>query len=266
MRLVHSFSTKNLSAERLRLHTYYFTVSAIYAKQSGFEIVLHTDNRGARALQFAPYDQVYIDLENITIANRIYAWPKFKAMENEKPESFHIDGDVFIKNPNISKYLTFDDCDIIIQNIEIKGVEHWGGLWSESTQAFARCEYPTWMTRDCTHMYNCGIIGFKDNNVMKEYHNWYWTLISRYSEKGIDLHSVPDLIAEQQMLYDFCKHKGLKVKELLTFPKLNERADEIGYQHIIGNAKNTQLKTCCKLLKKLDINVYKKLEKVSWDF
>ena len=266
IRLVHSFSTCDTTSELLRLHTYYFTLSAIYAKRSGFSIVLHTDSKGASLLKHAPYDKIIIDLDTCSKpAPRIYAWPKFEAMRNEAPGAIHIDGDVFLKRSSLQNLLSLGDYDLIVQSIEQKGVDNWGWLWNESTIAFARCEYPSWMRRDCLAMYNCGVVGFKNKAIQEEYRKYYLALTSEYAKVGIDLNSVPDLIAEQQLLYDFAKHKKLKVKTLLDFPKLTESADKIGYQHIIGCSKSIFFEKCKQKIKKFNREIFNALEETKWE-
>lgn len=113
------FSTKYCNKRQLKVHVYYFTLSAIYAKRSGFNIVLHTDNKGFKYLQHAPYDEIFVDLD-IDISNRkeIFARAKFKAMENEPDDSIHIDGDVFLKKETIKEHLKYGEYDIIVQLLE----------------------------------------------------------------------------------------------------------------------------------------------------
>lgn len=266
MKLVHSFSTSDTSAKMLRLHTYYFILSALYAKRSGFDIVLHTDSFGASLLGLAPYDDIILDLDGHSKpANRVYAWPKFMAMQNECPGAIHIDGDVLLKKSSLRELLSLSDCDLIVQGIERKGVGSWGWLWDESTQAFARCEYPTWMSRDCNAMYNCGVVGFRDKDIQDEYHKHYAELIAQYRDKGIDLNSVPDLIAEQKLIYDFAKHLDLKVKTLLDFPNLTESADRIGYQHVIGGSKEICFDKCRQKIKEFDVEIFNTLEGLTWE-
>ena len=265
MRLVHSFSTKRCKGDKLKVNVYCFILSCLYAKRSGFEIVLHTDKKGAELLKHAPYDKIIIDLEDCALPKpRIYAWSKFKAMQNEEPDTIHIDGDVFLKNPILQKSLTFDNCDIIVQQVEIDGVYPWGG-WNNSTIAFAKCEYPSFLPRLCDRMYNCGVVGFKSKEVRDEYTKWYNYLIEQYNKLGVDIDSVPDLIAEQQLLYYFAKHKNLKVKEILDYKNLQESAKSLGYQHLLGKSKYQCLDKIKQTLKKLNINIHNKLEETKWD-
>lgn len=266
MRLVHSFSTKRCKPNNLKVNVYYFTLSCIYAKNLGYEIVLHTDKKGAKVFQYTPYDKIIIDLEDCTLPKeKIFAWSKFKAMESEESQAIHIDGDVFLKGEPIKDILNFDDCDIIIQQPEIIGYENWYG-WDDSTISFAKCEYPSFLPRECTIMYNCGVVGFKDKSVREEYTKWYNYLIDQYNTKGVIIDSVPDLVAEQQLLYYFAKDKNLKVKSILDYKNLQSSANEIGYQHLLGISKYNNFDKCKETLKFMNKEIFNKLEEMKWDF
>ena len=78
----------------------HFTISAVYAKQNGFNIVLHTDKIGTHYLQHAPYNEIIVDLGTPPEDKRIFAWCKFEAIKNESIDSIHIDSDVFKKPSN----------------------------------------------------------------------------------------------------------------------------------------------------------------------
>ena len=266
MRLVHSFSTKRCKANNLKVNIYYFTLSCIYAKRLGYEIVLHTDKKGASLLKYAPYDEIIIDLEDCILPKeKIFAWAKFKAMESEDSQAIHIDGDVFLKGEPIKDLLNFNDCDLIVQQPEIIGYENWYG-WDDSTISFAKCEYPSFLPRECSVMYNCGVVGFKDKSIRDEYTKYYNDLINQYNKKGVIIDSVPDLVAEQQLLYYFTKHKNLKVKCLLDYKRLKESAIEIGYQHLLGASKYIAFDKCKETLKKMNLEIYNKLEEIKWGF
>ena len=265
MKLIHSFSTKRCNPNNLKVNIYCFTLSCIYAKQSGFDIVLYTDNKGASLLKDAPYDEIIINLENCQLPKeKIFAWAKFEALKNEDGGVIHIDGDVFLKKPTLKNIFTFDDCDVIVQNSEIIGYEKWYG-WDNSTISFAKCEYPSFLPRECNAMYNCGVVGFKDKTIRDEYTKYYHYLINQYNDKGIIIDSVPDLVAEQQLLYHFCKYKNLKVKEVIDYKNLQSSAKKIGYQHLLGMSKYKCFDKVKETLKNINVNIYNKLEEIKWD-
>ncbi len=264
MRIVHSFSTKYCTEKQFKVHVYYFTLSAVYAKKSGFDIVLHTDEKGFDVLKYAPYDEIFIDLEYNNIHRKeIFAWTKFKAMENEPNDSIHIDGDVFLKKDTLKECLDYGDYDIIVQHLETR--KYNGSFWDTSSDAYSMCKYPPFMPRYCTNMYNCGIIGFKNKQFYKEYSDYYFQLINEYNILGVPNKGVPDLIAEQQLLYCFAKHKKLKVKTLLEEDNITKMANEIGYQHLQTSHKYTDFEKCKRVLNKHRPDLYQILEKYFGD-
>ena len=263
MRLVHSFSAIRCSKETLPIHVFTFTLSAIYAKRSGFEIVLHTDEIGAYYLQHAPYDKIIVDIGTPPEDKRVFAWCKFKAMNNEPIDSIHIDGDVFIKNSKIKDILNYNDCDVICQNLEKIGIyPYHESCWDKESYSWRDCSYPKWMSRHFDEMYNCGIIGFKNIEVRKEYHDMYERMMEDYKINGRKNDCVPELVSEQKLLYDFAKYKKLRVKCLLDLHNLTKSANKIGYQHLLGHAKYRSIEKTKSIIKKLDINIYNKTEKL----
>ena len=65
LRIFHTLWTKPLKEERTPVTLLCYAISFHYAKQMGAEVVLHTDSLGAEMLSFIPYDEVYIDLDDI---------------------------------------------------------------------------------------------------------------------------------------------------------------------------------------------------------
>jgi hypothetical protein len=116
---VSSFYTKYLDDVGFFLQCVCFALSSIYAKRSGFSINLHTDKRGYEYLKMCPYDNIFVDLDNVDLpSSRLYAAVKFKVMEKYPLGAIHIDGDVLLKNSNLLEHLLFDDYDVIVQSVE----------------------------------------------------------------------------------------------------------------------------------------------------
>ena len=256
MRLVHSFSAVRCTPETLAVHVYTFTLSAVYAKQNGFDIILHTDSIGAHYLQHAPYDEIIVDLGTPPEDKRIFAWCKFIAMANEPADSIHVDGDVFIKRP-IQDLLSLKEHDILCQNLEKIGIfPYQESCWDKESYVWRDCKYPSWMPRKFNEMYNCGIIAFKDKKVRDEYFRLYHNMMDDFKINGRSTDCVPELVSEQKLLYDFAEHKNLKVKCLLDLHELNSSANKIGYQHLLGSAKHKSLDKTKMYLERLNKNVY----------
>lgn len=279
MRLVHTFTSNRCSEHEFYMHMAYFILSCIYAKQNGFEIVLHCDKKTYEILQYAPYDEIILDLEGIVINvdNRIFAWPKFKVMESEPLGSIHIDGDVLLKSPELLKRMDFTGYDVIVQNYEEPGgyskfttdIEfkkaHRGSkiIWQKCADILKYCEYPKWAPREIHSMYNCGIIGFNNQDLKKEYFDTYWLMLEEYSKHAVkNIKEHADLILEQQFLYDLCKYKNYKVKEFLDSNKnLHQQAKELKYQHVFGSGKMYNLNKVLKLIKKYRFDIFEKIIK-----
>lgn len=260
IQLVYSFYTKHLNDVNFFLQCICFVLSSIYAKKSGFNINLHTDSKGYEYLKMCPYDNIYVDLDDIDLpAKKLYAAVKFKVMEKYPIGVIHIDGDVLLKNSNLIELLKFDEYDCIVQSVEAPPVYGWGWDWSASV--WDNCEYPEWANRKCEIMYNCGVVGFNNKELKDEYFNTYWDMYKQYLEKGINKDSVPDLIIEQQFLYDLCCDKKYKVKCLIDGNHPSKSANQIGYQHLIGETKQKEYKQILKIIKNLDINIYNQLKK-----
>lgn len=256
MRIIHSFSSINCELNKIPCFIFTYTLSAVYAKKSGFYIVLHTDKQGAYYLQHAPYDEIIVDLGTPPEDKRIYAWCKFEAMKNETEDAIHIDGDVFLKSPKLIEHFEYGDYDVLCQSIEEKNNMY---HWSKEKYAWKDCKRFEWMDNDIKLMYNCGIIGFKNINIKKEYHNIYIKLMDEFAINGKSIMCTPELVSEQQSLYDLCKYKNYKVKCLLD-GNITESATEIGYQHLLGDTKYKYFSLTKETLQKLDKNIFEKTE------
>lgn len=266
MVIVHSFSSIRCSKENLPVHIFTFTLSALYAKRSGFDIVLHTDEMGKHFLQHAPYDKIIVDIPTPPSDHRVFAWCKFVAMSNEDINAIHIDGDVFLKSPNLKDKLSFDDCDVICQNLEKIGVfPYQDSCWDKESYAWRNCYFPEWMPRKFNKMYNVGIIGFKDKVTRDEYHSLYNKMMKDFEKNGRKNECVPELVSEQKLLYDFANHKKLKVKCLLDYQNLMSSANANGYQHLLGASKYKCIDKTKSTLKKLDKDLYDKTVDVLQD-
>lgn len=268
MRLVHSFSSIYCDNNALFRHLSYFILSCLYAKRSGFKIVVHCDERAKQILQLAPYDDIITDLEGIPAPanDKIYAWSKFKAMENEDLGNIHIDGDVFLKSPILQKILEFENYDCIVQCTENVGI--YGGnqypMWKANSQIFETMQYPEWAKRECESMFNCGVVGFNNPKLKQEYFETYQNMLTQYVQSGIYVkNSVPDIIVEQQFLKDLTDYKNYKVKHVLPVKNstaLQSYAASIGYQHIIGGeGKILNLPKVLNIIKSMDLQLYKRL-------
>ena len=263
MKFIHSFYGKRCDQYGMYINQLCFALSCLCIKKLGYEIELHCDDSAYEYLYFLPYDNIYVDLNDLHQPKRIYAKCKFDVMKDMNLGDIHIDGDVFLLKDKIKDYLDFSDYDVIVQCKET--LKNMGGyLWEESTTAFKNCDYPKWANKVCRNMYNCGIVGINNPELKKIYFETYYDMLSQYSKKGIDLCSVPDINIEQQFLYDLCKKNNYKVKCLLDENDLHGSAAKLGYSHLMGVSKRQLYKNVIKMIYKLDKNIYLKI-KEKWN-
>ena len=259
IQLVHSFSTKYNNDTRFFINVLCFTLSCIYAKRSGFKINLHTDNKGYEYLKYAPYDNIYTDLEDIEFKEKsLFAAPKFIVMEKYPLGTIHIDGDVFLKKESLKEILNFTNYDCIIQSVEEPPIYGYG--WDFNATLLSCCNYPSWANRECNAMFNNGVLGFNNQELKNEYIDTYWHMYNQYASKVKNKSGVPDLVIEQQFLYDLCKYKEYKVKYVIDGNNPSKSANTIGYQHLLGSAKLKEYNKVLETIKKLDLEVYNNLK------
>jgi hypothetical protein len=77
-------------------------------------------------------------------------------------------------------------------------------------------------------MYNNGILGFNNQELKDEWFKAYWNMYEQFKTKGIKF-GVPDIIIEQQFLYDLCQNKKYKMKTILDSLHPSRDANAIGY-------------------------------------
>lgn len=258
--LVHSFHTKYCNEEQLWMYVCYFTLSCMFAKRSGFDIVLYTDDKGAEMLQYAPYDDVKVTLNNITKPHTLFfAYPKFHVLECMDKNQIHIDGDVFLKNNNLKDILKYDGYDCIVQSIEREYdiVPYDNLMFEGSRQSFINTDYPEWAKRHSFYMFNTGVLGFNNEKLKREFIDTYWYMAEQFAKKAVNCPSCPEIIIEQQFLMDLCEFKNCNVKTViekgLFRDGVKEFCNDIGYQHVIGSIeKRKKLKDVIKTINSLD--------------
>lgn len=262
MRLVHSYITDNAQSERFKQNVFCAALSVLYAKNNGFAIDLYCDSESYDAFRHIPYDNIYPVLDKSVfppLCKGIYAASKFMALPYLNLGDIHIDFDVFLIGKNIKDMLNFDGYDCIVQSKELYKYAHKDN-WKWSMRCFDNVEFPAWSDRRCARMYNCGVVGFNNEELKQEYLSAYQLTLKRYLEDGFKYEGgVPDIIIEQKFLADLCENKGANVKFLLPEDDFIEVAHSIGYSHLVGDAKLKHRHTIHKLIKRKDEELYKLL-------
>lgn len=276
MALVHSLWTKpmlkNSRGEKLRKQietTVWCTASSVaYAKKHNEEIHLYADGLGRDLLSFLPYD----DIKKLNVPDNIptefWASGKFFALEDMNIGDIHIDNDVFLKTPELMAELKkgLSENDLIVQSIE--------SSWEVINTYYKKCrdviksnniEFVNGLTAEYSPAYNCGIVGFNNEDLKMIYLESYFDSIKKiYSNSDAmqmisnDGETWMDLLCEQQHLYNLAEIYGFRVYNLLgEGEKIYDKALEIGYQHLLGSEKWVLLDNIKEQLFYLNPEIYK---------
>lgn len=297
MRFVHTYWTKPAFADRWNVNKlpqlisniWYYTTSVAYLKKLGQYIELHTDDFGKQCLDHIPYDNIYTDLNTIpeNIKPFMWAYGKFWGCKDLDLGYIHIDGDVFIKSQKVLDAIGYGH-KVLIQGHEyVVDKKYVGPIYEKTAVALKTLQYPGWSDHNGQNAYNVGILQFNDKELKDLYFNTYFEYADKCcADKTISTlcsesngHLAPDLIFEQQWLYEMCKYKNIEAKTLLhpvivpdgkgMYNNLSfiDSANAIGYQHIIGWDKYKEhiIYKCKMTLKNLDPNLYESaLRKIAY--
>ena len=241
---------------------WYFATSVAYLKKLGQKIVLHTDTLGKTILDHIPYDEITLTLDDIPkwMHTMVWACGKMYAIEKEPLGSIHIDGDVFFKKPTAVNLVKNFIGDAMVQNLESK--LHSAPAYTNAMGIMQHLPFPEGTTNRLNSAYNTGVLCFKNQEFKDKFLSTYFNMAERVSKDpkcveslNKDKYCAPDIILEQQFIYELSKDK-YKVRTLLHNGFEKQFPQEIGYQHVIGSKKYLQLHHCKRVLKELDENLY----------
>lgn len=275
MRLAHSLNTRPLfincygvdPLRRLAGNIWYYSLSVAYAKAAGAEIVLHTDSLGAALLGHLPYDEIRLTLDAMPreLHPRFWAAGKIWALEAEPAGSVHIDGDVFIKRPELLADMESSRWDFIAQHYE-------SSEWYEKENVlFDRCPEACLSRGIDVHRhgaFNTGVIGFRDPGLKSLFISDYKAIALEFSDKCRGMLDVatdltPDVIIEQRHAYQLCREAGARVKLILPGDTgHHQTATAIGYQHVVTSRKFELLDKCRAVLRKVSPEIYDKTHRL----
>ena len=281
-KVIHSFYGHNRNALEFKhsredfilfYQNCYFCLSSIYANQSGFDIDLYTNYDFGQLLDNAPYKHIYNVFEDheeyAKIDPKIWAWPKFVALDMASRDSVHIDGDVFLKDKSCKKLLEYNGYDVIVQHAETyEQSVYFKDMWADTFTSIEHLDFPTYIDKKVPEsMFNNGVLGVKNKILWNKYKKAYWYMYNQCVKGNIHKTEfcVPDIIFEQYFLKQICDKDQYSVKSVLngvTNKELHESAVKKHYQHICGN-KVKNLHHCINLIHKKDIKCYQML-KSNW--
>lgn len=275
-RIVHSLSTYPIkqgkcnvdSMYNLFSNLWYYALSHTYAKENGATTVLYTDTLGYLFLQYIPYDEVHVILDNLytDINPRFWAYAKIMALTLEPIGSVHIDGDVFIKTETCMNEIFNTEYDVLVQQIEegpfINNFHH--HIKKVFFNIQDECEKLGFVLENNTD-YNTGIFSFRNKELKKEYldkYKYIAKLCSKVNEQILneDKGLSPDCVLEQELIYDITKNKNVKI--LLGTEDVYKKAKDLGFQHVYGGVKFKYVDKVKNILKKHDVQLYNKLIKI----
>lgn len=295
MKFVHTYWSKPSQNNRWgikreiaeRCNLVYYALSLAYLKKLNQKVVLYTDDWGKMLLGDLPYDEVYTNLNDITYNYSIGCWAQGKmfALGLSELGDVFIDGDVFIKTQKcldeIADGLNYDG---MFQGLEYSA-EFYGTRTNEELDEKLRLnrlhiyydhaihlqgyEYPHNITKFGQYAYNAGILLINNQEYKNKFLNAYKFLYDQI-DKDVHMQNIytfdnefcPDLICEQRFLYE-CG-KGYNIKTLLNYQHkdengeqtINQQANSLGYQHVIGHYKYNQMDICKTTLKNLNYDLY----------
>lgn len=266
-RFVHSFSTRPLLIDcygidglrRLLAQVWYFSLSVAYLRRLGASVTLHTDTLGKAVLGHLPYDSVRLTLDDWPdwIHPRFWAAGKFLSIAAENGPCVHIDGDVFIKRPELLRRIgdTLASNDLIVQSSDPACMYAREVPFFETEKEFCIAHG---IEADGRDSFNTGLLGFGSDRVRQELCGNYLDVVRYFSERypaELDADSLltPDLLAEQKMTEGFTRIRGWKVERLLSEAA---EAARIGYQHVFTIDKMNCMPSCMETLRVVDPEIY----------
>ena len=271
MHFVHSLWTKPLIANRrgIQFKTSLLTTilcnatSVAWINHLGSKINLYADGFGRDMLDYLPYDNIYELKVPVSIPVCTWACGKFFTLEKMELGDVHIDGDVFIKTNKVIDLCQDDSYDMVIQSLENDKTslkKYYDGVRNiliKHNIKSATCSLKE------TFSYNCGTLGFFNKEFKQKYLVEYFTTLNNIiknkeclAELNNNIYAIPDLIMEQQFLYELAQ--PYKVNNLLGDAiTMYDKANELGYQHILGGFKEQEWNKILDELKYVDETIYK---------
>ena len=237
--------------------------SVAWVNHLGGKINLYADGFGRDMLDFLPYDNIYELKVPLHIPTCTWACGKFLVLEKMPLGDVHIDGDVFLKSNKLLELCADDSYDMVVQSIENDKTT----LKKYYSNVRDILKKNNIKTHSCSleesPSYNCGTIGFFNQELKQKYLVEYFTTLNNIINNKLcllslnkDLNAIPDLIMEQQFLYELAK--PYKVNNLLgDAESMYDKAIELNYQHILGGFKEQQLNNIMDELKYVDETIYK---------
>jgi hypothetical protein len=248
----------------------YTSVSVLYLKALGQEVVLHTDEQGAVLLSCLPYDQIIIDLEDNPCPTLFWASGKFLPLLNGE-DGIHIDTDLFITNSSVIRML--DENDFVVTHIE--ETKAYKDLITSFVNMFDAENILHPFNKESSTSINCGLLKIPTDLRLK-YAHYYLNFVykientpSIFNSFSIEKQSLysPDLVIEQLLLKELASYysqpfktissredlfKQNKITHLLSYEKYILIPFLVGF---LKKENNSFYQTIVNLLNSLDFQL-----------
>jgi hypothetical protein len=275
MNFVHTFWSKPFLSNRFNkyqellpiiLTDYAYSCSCV--KSHGHSIRLFTDKFGADFLGFIPYDEIVVldNLENESID--FAAQIKFDALKQMKLDEILIDGDLFIRSPQVFEmidsinydvlYSFYEPVEYTLMNFSKEKIEYYNriltvvnNLRTEFIQTYSK----EFSINDC-YWPNTSLLKFSNQELKDKYieqYEYHKNLLSN-CDFG---HSWPDIWIEQKHLELLVssKYKGRPLIYCYPSKGADLYASTVGFTHL-GAGKVKYQEPVLKNLFELDKKLY----------
>ena len=224
---------------QLVVNVYCNAVSFAYAKAFNNRMVFYGDKYSQDFFKIIPYDAV-CDIIPIN-AQKPFCWAqgKFSALKQMKLGDVHIDGDVFIKSKKCWDLIDSNDWDVIVQSVEEPQLAN--EYYDYVRKTITGFEFLNNCQSLVGNAYNCGVVGINNPKLKQLYLETYVDAVEKTpmltQEQALKIW--PDLIYEQQFLYQLCQNNKMNVRNLLGVKQqeIYENSLDLDYQHVLGSDK-----------------------------
>lgn len=268
MALFQSFWTKPAVNNRwetegqLEANIWIAALSCCLLDKHGIPVTMHTDDFGKELLQHLPYTEIKTTLNKIPENTPIGQWAvsKFYAQLEHPLGDIHIDNDVLIGSKKLYEEMCNSRYDVIVQSVESTGLagKNFYKIPEKLLLKGKVLNNPVGVAA-----YNCGIIGFKNQQLKDQYIKDYFD----FYEKAVKVPELNqllntndytcELIIEQAHLRELAADK--RVKCVLD---CEEDARTKKYCHLLGRRKYYQIDQVKALLKKVNPKIYNKTKEI----